>query len=122
MVDATWFVQVIAFIGALAGVSYRTFYPYLEKAKEIEAEGGKPISFLHKYKITAVISFIVASVTALSVYSTVPVSGESAGNLGALFIQAFFAGIGTNELLNRVSYKKSDSEIETKAAEKEATS
>ena len=30
-------VLVVAFIGAVVGVSYRTIYPYLERAKEEEA-------------------------------------------------------------------------------------
>ena len=44
-------VLVVAFIGAVVGVSYRTIYPYLERAKEEEAAGRKPIAFLIEIQI-----------------------------------------------------------------------
>ena len=53
-------VLVIAFIGAVVGVSYRTIYPYLERAKEEEAAGRHPIHFLSKYKFTMGIAFLLA--------------------------------------------------------------
>ncbi len=117
-------VLVVAFIGAVVGVSYRTIYPFLERAKEEEAAGRKPIAFLSKYKFTMGISFLLAIVTTMGGFDQLTRNLNEAAPLGTIFIVSFTSAIGWNELTNRVSYKISDRITEQKeskiAAAKEA--
>ena len=114
-------VLVVAFIGAVAGVSYRTIYPYLERAKEEEAAGRKPINFLSKYKFTMGIAFLLAIVTTMGGFDQLTRNLDEAAPLGTIFIVSFTSAIGWNELTNRVSYKISDKLSDTKAAETTTT-
>ena len=109
-------VLVVAFIGAVVGVSYRTIYPYLERAKEEEAAGRKPIAFLSKYKFTMGISFLLAIVTTMGGFDQLTRNLNEAAPLGTIFIVSFTSAIGWNELTNRVSYKISDRLTEQKEA------
>lgn len=119
--DAT-FVQAITFVGVLAGVIYRTVYPYFEKVQEMESQGEQPIKFLFKYKMTAIISIVVAAATAMGVVGNVQIPIDSNGivNAGSLFVAAFFTGYGANSILNRVSFKDGDSNVDKSAAQKQA--
>jgi hypothetical protein len=114
-------VLVVAFLGAVAGVSYRTIYPWLERAKEEEAAGRKPINFLAKYKFTMGIAFLLAIVTTMGGFDQLTRNLDEAAPLGTIFIVSFTSAIGWNELTNRVSYKISDKLIENKEAEKPAS-
>ena len=109
-------VLVIAFIGAVVGVSYRTIYHYLERAKEEEAAGRKPINFLSKYKFTMGISFLLAIVTTMGGFDQLTRNLDEAAPLGTIFIVSFTSAIGWNELTNRVSYKISDKLTDQKEA------
>jgi hypothetical protein len=114
-------VLVVAFIGAVVGVSYRTIYPYLERAKEEEAAGRKPIAFLSKYKFTMGIAFLLAIITTMGGFDQLTRNLDEAAPLGTIFIVSFTSAIGWNELTNRVSYKISDKWTERKEAETQAT-
>jgi hypothetical protein len=109
-------VLIIAFIGAVVGVSYRTIYPYLERAKEEEAAGRAPIHFLQKYKFTMGISFLLAIVTTMGGFDQLTRNLDETAPLGTIFIVSFTSAIGWNELTNRVSYKISDKLTESKEA------
>jgi TRAP-type C4-dicarboxylate transport system permease large subunit len=116
-------VQGLTFLGVLAGVLYRTLYPYFQKVEEMEANGENPIKFLTKYKFSAVISLVIASATALGVVGNVQVPTDVNGivNVGALFVAAFFVGYGANSVLNRASFKSSDSTTTKAFAQKKAS-
>lgn len=109
----------VAFGGALAGVVFRSVVPYFDKVQQMETNGEDPIAFLHKYKITAVISLAVAAVTAMSIFQGI--NTTQGGSLGALFIAAFTSGIGTNELLNRGASRASEkiAQVDKRAAQKQ---
>lgn len=111
-------VLIIAFVGAVVGVSYRTIYPYLERAKEEEAAGRPPIHFLSKYKFTMGISFLLAIVTTMGGFDQLTRNLDEAAPLGTIFIVSFTSAIGWNELTNRVSYKISERRTDQKAATK----
>jgi uncharacterized membrane protein YcgQ (UPF0703/DUF1980 family) len=117
--DAT-FVQAITFVGVLAGVIYRTVYPYFEKVQEMESHGEQPIKFLFKYKMTAIISIVVAAATAVVGNVQIPMDSNGIVNAGSLFVAAFFTGYGANSILNRVSFKDGDSNVDKSAAQKQA--
>jgi hypothetical protein len=107
-------VLTIVFVGAVLGVLYRTIYPYLERAKEEEALGRKPIHFLGKYKFTMGISFLLAIVTAMGGFDQLTRNIGQDAPLGTIFIISFTSAIGWNELTNRVSYKLADRMSEAK--------
>ena len=109
-------VLIIAFIGAVVGVSYRTIYPYLERAKEEEAAGRHPIHFLQKYKFTMGIAFLLSIVTTMGGFDQLTRNLDETAPLGTIFIVSFTSAIGWNELTNRVSYKISDKLTESKTA------
>jgi len=107
-------IQVIALLGAILGVAYRTYYPYADKVKEMETQDQSVLKWLHKYTFTAVISMVSSVVIALGVYSNISVAQNS--TVTGAFIQTFLAAIGTNELLNRVSYKVTNRNIDKQAS------
>ena len=109
-------VLTIAFIGAVAGVTYRSIYPFLERAKEEESAGRNPIHFLSKYKFSMGISLLLSIVITMGGFDQLTRNLDETAALGTIFIISFTSAIGWNELTNRVSYKISDKIAENKAA------
>jgi hypothetical protein len=115
-------VLAIAFVGAAAGVIYRTIYPYLERLQELEAKGEETVKFLTKYKFTFGISLLISLVTTIGLFSGLLPQLDINAGLGMIFISSFVQGIGWNELTNRVSYKIADRTVEKEAAKKKQPS
>jgi hypothetical protein len=115
-------VLAIAFVGAAAGVIYRTIYPYFERLQEMEALGQEPVKFLTKYKFTFGISLLISLVTTIGLFSGLLPQLDINAGLGMIFISSFVQGIGWNEITNRVSYKITDRKVEQEAAKKEQPS
>jgi hypothetical protein len=115
-------VLAIAFVGAAAGVIYRTIYPYFERLHEMEVQGQQPVKFLTKYKFTFGISLLISLVTTMGLFSGLLPQLDINAGLGMIFISSFVQGIGWNELTNRVSYKITDRKVEQEAAKKEQPS
>jgi Bacterial Ig-like domain len=115
-------VLAIAFVGAAAGVIYRTIYPYFERLHEMEVQGQQPVKFLTKYKFTFGISLLISLVTTMGLFSGLLPQLDINAGLGMVFISSFVQGIGWNELTNRVSYKITDRKVEQEAAKKEQPS
>lgn len=106
-------VLTIAFIGAVAGVTYRTIYPYLELAKQEEQAGKEPLKFLSKYKFTMGISLLLSVVITMGGFDQLTRNIDQTAALGTIFIISFTSAIGWNELTNRVSYKLTGKEAST---------
>jgi hypothetical protein len=115
-------VITIAFVGAAAGVIYRTIYPYFERLHEMEVKGEEPVKFLTKYKFTFGISLLISLVTTIGLFSGILQQLDIGAGLGMIFISSFVQGIGWNELTNRVSYKITDRATEQAAARKKQPS
>jgi Bacterial Ig-like domain len=115
-------VFTIAFVGAAAGVIYRTIYPYFERLHEMEVKGEDPVKFLTKYKFTFGISLLISLVTTIGLFSGILQQVDIGAGLGMIFISSFVQGIGWNELTNRVSYKITDRTTDQAAARKKQPS
>ena len=111
-------VLAIAFVGAAAGVIYRTIYPYFERLHEMEVQGEEPIKFLTKYKFTFGISLLISLATTVGLFSGLLPQLDVTAGLGMVFISSFVQGIGWNELTNRVSYKITDRAVDQASAKK----
>jgi hypothetical protein len=115
-------VLAIAFVGAAAGVIYRTIYPYFERLHEVEVKGEDPIKFLTKYKFTFGISLLISLVTKMALLSGLLPQLDIRAGLGMIFISSFVQGIGWNELTKMVSYKITDWAADQLAAKKKQPS
>ena len=111
-------VLTIAFIGATAGVTYRSIFPFLERAREEEAQGRNPIHFLSKYKFSMGISFLLAIVITMGGFDSLTRNLDETAALGTIFIISFTSGVGWSSIVNRVSYKVADKLVDQKTATK----
>jgi len=87
--------EVIAFIGLLLGIIFRTASPYLRKI-----QAGEDIHWENRYLVAAVASLILCTGAALMTYPTLVI--DTAAKAIAVFISAFIVGVGAESTIIEV--------------------
>src|SRR5262245_10633466 len=82
-------VLAVAFAGAVAGVTYRAIFPFLEKAKAEEEAGRDPIKFLSKYKFSMGIAMLLSVVITMGGFDSLTRNLDESAALGTIFIISF---------------------------------
>lgn len=94
-------IELVVFVACFVAGLSRAILPYIRKRQEAEASGSE-VEFQKSYFFTAVLSILIASIGGLLLFPAVIDTVPSGASLFAVFVTAFVAAWGMNDMLNQV--------------------